>query len=47
MKRLKALWYSFDPYPATWQAAARLGLVLLVVETLAALAFIYGFEALI
>lgn len=46
MKRLKQLWYSFDPYPATWQAAARLGLILIAAETLGCLAFIWIFEAI-
>lgn len=40
MKRLKELLWGWDPAPPTWQATVRLGLILVVVETLVCLAFI-------
>jgi len=40
MKLLKQLWYSWDPDPSTWQATVRLGVILIVAETLVCLALI-------
>ncbi len=41
MKRLKALWDSWDPQP-TWQEGVRL----VVIETVGLLVFIWVFEAI-
>jgi hypothetical protein len=47
MRLLKQLWYSWDPDPPTWQATLRLGLILVVGETLVCLALIQIINALI
>lgn len=46
MKRLKALLWDWDPAPTAWRATARLGLILIAIETFACLALIVIFEAI-
>jgi len=47
MRRLKALWYSFDPYPIGWRATLRFGLILWVGECVAAYALMQIINAIL